>query len=96
MRRAIGRRVNHAALYHHARPSISGVEKAMVAAFLLLLVSLVQPGAARAQDTEPSAGDLESLEVESWALMDQGSGRYLAGDSPEERRAPAGPPPQKL
>lgn len=89
MRRTIGRWVNNAALYHHARPSISRVEGAVVAAFLLLLVSLVHPGSARAQETEPSTGALESLEAESWALMDRGSGRYLAGESPDERRAPA-------
>lgn len=62
------------------------LEAAAVAAVIVLAPTTVvtSPDSALAQEAAP----LE-IEAASWALVDSGSGRYLAGESSDERRAPA-------
>lgn len=47
------------------------------------------PGPSQAQQAEASEPVAEEMGVESWALVDSESGRYLAGESLDERKATA-------
>lgn len=54
-----------------------------LALLLAPAAGLAHPEAARAQPAAPELG------AASWALVDPESGRYLTGENPDERRAPA-------
>lgn len=69
-----------------SRRNRPGLGVALVAAGLAIApaIGLAYPGPALAREAAPP-----ELEAASWVLVDPGSGRYLAGERPDERRAPA-------
>lgn len=67
-----------------------GLAAAVIAALAFVpAAELAHPGTALAQGTTAPQGPPEDLGVSSWALVDPASGRYLAGENPDERRSPA-------
>lgn len=66
---------------HRRRP---GAATGALILGLILAAGLAQPEAALAQRAAPP-----ELGAASWALVDPDTGRYLDGENPDERRAPA-------